>query len=142
MGCSPKYSFIILLYLMLIACFLQLNRSDSDSSVKYRRGPFQRSAIERRSLRFKKVMSCRHGDALCHDTDVCVCACDCVDTKIPSLCKRSTGSTFVIAFLNKSIRIQGIVVTNRSANVGITNFKNKTHRYMNSLVTRTYLSVL
>ena len=36
-------------------CTFQLNRSDSDSAVKYRRGPFQRSAIERRSLRFKKV---------------------------------------------------------------------------------------
>lgn len=42
---------------MLIVTTLQLNRSDSDSSVKYRRGPFQRSAIERRSLRFKKVLS-------------------------------------------------------------------------------------
>ena len=60
-GLLPKIKFdyiIILLYLILIACALQLNRSDSDSSVKYRRGPFQRSAIERRSLRFKKVM-CR-----------------------------------------------------------------------------------
>ncbi|KAI0226899.1 Protein kibra [Lamellibrachia satsuma] len=37
----------------------KLNRSDSDSSVKYRRGPFQRSAIERRSLRFKKLSTSR-----------------------------------------------------------------------------------
>ena len=38
---------------------LQLNRSDSDSSMPlYKRGPFQRNTLERKSLRWKKVSQC------------------------------------------------------------------------------------
>lgn len=39
---------------------LQINRSDSDSSTLSKKSPFVRNASERRSMRMKKVRTCRH----------------------------------------------------------------------------------
>lgn len=49
--------------------FLQLNRSDSDSAMSnFKKGPFQRNSLDRRSMRWKRVseLVAHFGKSFCY----------------------------------------------------------------------------